>query len=370
MSIKPPFHQFAAATGVMSGLLALSVHHARAAAYQDAVIALHPTYYYQLNETSTAGGVIDSMGTAAPGTYNGDYVNGPPMVGGPGPLEVFGGLAVPGVGGAANLAHYSNNAGHILLGPAANYGANDMTVAFFMKAGPSQGGDRLFTNNLTDPTKSFQIDCGNDGLIIAVDPTATGLDAERTLYLEDNSDRDRRLINSGNGWFHVVASTHGATGPERASNFKVWINGVDRTANLMPDVVGWAVETNFAKIGGRGTDPNAPQTHSGAQDEMAIWLNRVLTDAEATALWTAAISTGPPAPFNIKTFSRDRVTGNVTIIFQSVANATYAVERSSNMTAWTDLTTTLQATGAETTYVDSSAEVHAGGRFFFRVRRL
>ena len=103
--------------GITLGLLALADRRLQAAAYQDAVLALSPSYYYQLNETSTAGGVIDSTGHAAPGSYNGDYENGPPMVGGPGPTEVFGGLAVPGVGGDANFAHYSNNAGHIILGP-------------------------------------------------------------------------------------------------------------------------------------------------------------------------------------------------------------------------------------------------------------
>ena len=57
-----------------AGMLVLPVQRLRAAAYQDAVIALSPTYYYQLNEATTNGGVIDTMGRAAPGTYNGDYV--------------------------------------------------------------------------------------------------------------------------------------------------------------------------------------------------------------------------------------------------------------------------------------------------------
>ncbi len=283
------------AASVLGALLAVATQPAEAALYQDTVIKLSPTYYYQLNNTSTAGGAIDSMGRAVgPSSFNGDYVNGPAKVGGPGPLEVFGDILVPGVGGVANLAHYSNNSGHIILGPGAAYGANDMTVAFFMKAGPSQGGDRLFSNNLTDPTKSFQIDCGNNGLVMAVDPASTGVNAERTLYLEDNSAHDRRLIDPNSGWFHVVASTHGATGPERASNFKVWINGVNRTANLQPDATGWGVDTGLAKIGGRGADPTTPQTHSGAQDEMAIWLNRALTDAEVASLWAAAL--GAPIP--------------------------------------------------------------------------
>ncbi|MFT5041018.1 MAG: hypothetical protein ACI8TX_001989 [Hyphomicrobiaceae bacterium] len=260
--------------------------------YQDAVLAMAPNYYYELNETSTAGGAVDSTGNADPGVYNGDYANGP-MVGAPGPLEVFDGIAVPGVGGAANLSHASNNAGHITLGDGNDYGANAITVAMFLKAGPAEGGDRIFTNNLTDPTKSFQIVAGNNGLVLAVDPTQAGADAERTLYLEDNSGPDRRLINADSGWFHIIASTSGATGAERAANFRLWVNGVDRTGNLQPDSVGWGTDTGMAKIGGRRDNAGDLTTHSGAQDEVAIWLDRVLTPEDAQNLWQAAI-TAPP----------------------------------------------------------------------------
>ena len=240
-----------------------------------------------------------------------------------------------------------------------------------MKAGGSQGGDRIFTNNLTDPTKSFQITTGNDGLILAIDPGATGLNAERTLFLEDNSQPDRRLIDANAGWFHVIASTSGATGPERAGNFRIWINGANRTANLQPNVVGWGVETAFAKIGGRGDSATGPQTHSGAQDEVAIWLNRVLTEAEAASLWTAATAvSGPAAPFTITNVSRNGTTHDVTLTFLSVAGSTYAVDRSANLAAWSELTKTLVATGAQTTFVDSSAEVHAASLFFYRVRKI
>ena len=261
--------------------------------YPKAVIGLNPKFYYRLDETSTSAGVIDAMGSAAPGSYNGDYINGPAMVGGPGPVEAFGGIALPGVGGAANLAHYSNNAGHIVLGPGSNYGANNITVALFLKAGSAQGGDRIFTNNLADNTKSFQIVTANDGLVLAIDPSASGANAERTLFLEDNSGPDRRLIDPNAGWFHVVASTSGATGPERASNFRLWINGIDRTDNLKPNVTGWGINTNFAKIGGRRDNPTDSTTHSGAQDEVSIWLDRVLTETEVQSLWTAARAVTP-----------------------------------------------------------------------------
>ena len=295
----------------------------------------------------------------------------PPMVGGAGALQVFGDIPVPGLGGSGNLAHYSNNAGHILLGPGVDYGASSITVAMFLKAGPAQGGDRVFTNNLEDPTKSFQIVTANNGLVLAVDPNADGINAERTLYLEDNSGPDRRLIDSNAGWFHVIASTHGATGPERAANFRLWINGVDRTSNLQPDVTGWGINTEFAKIGGRRDDPTDSTTHSGAQDEVAIWLDRVLTDAEALSLWTAATTTGTPAaPFRITDISRNLTSGDVSLVFLSESGSTYAVDRSANLEGWTELTRTLQATGSQTNYVDNSAEAHTAGRFYYRVRKV
>ena len=40
----------------------------------------------------------------------------------------------------------------------------------------------------------------------------------------------------------------------------------------------------------RRDDPLDSTTHSGAQDEVAIWLDRVFTDEEALALYEAAIS--------------------------------------------------------------------------------
>jgi hypothetical protein len=273
------------------GMACVMPFETQASVYQDAVRSLSPSFYYELNETDTAGGAADSTGhAAAAGEYNGDYDDGP-MVGIPGPEEVYGGIAVPGVGGESNLAHISNNAGHITLGPGEAYGANAMTVALFIKAGQgAQGGDRVFTNNLEDPTKSFQIVIGNNGLVLAVDPSETGELAERTLYLEDNSGHDTSFLQEASGWFHVVASTEGADGAERASNLKIWVNGVDRTENLIPDVVGWGTDTGLAKIGGRRDDPTDTTTHSGGQDEVTIWLNRVLTEGEVQSLWQAALT--------------------------------------------------------------------------------
>lgn len=278
--------------------------YSQVAPYTQAVLTLAPTYYYQLNETSTSQGAADLMGNATPGEFSGDYVNGAPRVGVPGPAFVgslanssgfYPAVAVPGLG-EENRAHASNNAGHVNLGPSDAYGSNAMTVSMFIIGGGSaQGGDRLFTNNLTDPTRSFQINVGNNGLVVSVDPNQTGALSERTVYLPDSSGHDRTMIDPANGWYHIVASTSGDSGAERASNIRVWINGEDRTPNLMPDVTGWGTDTNLAKIGGRRVDPADSTTHSGMQDEVAIWLDRALSDAEVQVLWAAAQAEPLPA---------------------------------------------------------------------------
>jgi hypothetical protein len=296
-------HRYLAIYFALAVLFSSSAY-SQVAPYTQAVLTLGPTYYYQLNETSTAQGAVDLMGNATPGTFSGDYVNGAPRVGVPGPAFTgsvanasgfYPVVAVPGLG-EGNLAHASNNAGHINLGPSDGYGANAMTVSMFMIGGGSaQGGDRLFTNNLSDPTRSFQINVGNNGIVVAVDPSQSGAASERTVYLPDSSGHDRTMIDPANGWYHIVASTFGDTGAERASNIRVWINGEDRTTNLMPDVTGWGIDTNLAKIGGRRVDPADSTTHSGMQDEVAIWLDRALSDAEVQVLWAAAQAEPLPA---------------------------------------------------------------------------
>ena len=192
----------------------------------------------------------------------------------------------------ANLAHCSNNEGHILLGPSGNYGSADITVSLFFRADFQQGGDRLFTNNLLDPETSFQVNVAGEGLVVAVNPNESGEFAERTLQTDAGA-YDTALVNNEYGWFHVVASTYGVP-DDRAENIQVWVNGVNRTENLVITNWGWGVDTDFAKIGGRRADPKDSTTHSGAQDEVAIWLGGVLTDADVQSLWKAATE-GVPA---------------------------------------------------------------------------
>lgn len=344
---------------------------AQAANYQNTVIGLAPNFYYELNETDTEGGAIDTMGNApAPGVFNGTYGDFGPMVGGPGALELFEGIAVPGLGGDDNLAHYSNNEGHITLGDGNLYAAKAMTVSFFFKAGPAEGGDRLFTNNITDATKSFQVVTANNGLVLSVDPNTTGETAERTLYLEDNSGPDRRLIDSESGWFHIVASTEGATGAERATNLKLWINGVDRTDNLQPDSTGWGTDTGLAKIGGRRAEPTDSTTHSGAQDEVAIWLNRVLTDNEVADLWESAI-TEKSVPLVFTDIERLKVDEKdaVKITWQSKPNRSYIIFSSSNLEDWLEINDSYPSDGDLTSFTDTSLP-NGTTRIFYRVEEV
>jgi hypothetical protein len=275
---------------------------------------MNPTYYYELNETDTSLGVVDTMGRGPTGTYNGDYDGGGPEVGIPGPDFLIEGGAwtisqewddvgdmIDLVGlGENNVAHASNNAGHITLGDGSLFAANAMSVAMFARGGPAQGGDRLFTNNQTDPLTSFQIVVGNDGLVVSTNPTVECTDeiecGHRSLFLPEegieftNQGVDRGLNSADNGWWHIVAATQGTTALERTQNIRLWLNGVDRTSDMLPGTVGWGTDTGLAKIGGRRADPLDSTTHSGAQDEVAVWLDRVLTDEEAVSLYQAAIS--------------------------------------------------------------------------------
>jgi hypothetical protein len=370
--MKSPITLFST-TFTLSVLLFSVITTTEAANYQATVIKLEPSFYYELNETETDGGAMDTMGNAPkPGVFNGDYGFGGPEVGGEGPLTVFSaddfeGIPVPGLGGTDNLAHYSNNSGHVTLGDGNLYGSSSITVAFFFKAGPAQGGDRLFTNNLSDPTKSFQVNVANDGLVLAVDPSQTGLNAERTLFMEDNSGPDRRLIQSDSGWFHVVASTFGSSGSERASNFKLWINGVDRTDNLQPNVTGWGIDTGLAKIGGRKADPANSTTHSGAQDEVAIWLDRVLTDKEALSLWEAAI-TEKKIPLVIEDVQLHlgKSSNAVTVTWNSRRGRVYGVYSTTNLQSgeWEELDDGIESEGESTSFRDEGIPLTDQKRFY------
>ena len=281
--------------------------------YANAIKALTPTYYYELNETDADTFAIDSMGNASEeGFFNGDYgeegEENVAVAGCDGPIIIndiptdpewenvfeYFPQPVPGVGGEENRAHCGNDVGHVDLGPSEEYGAAAITVSLFFRHQGQGGttGDRLFTNNLTDAATSFQVNTAGEGLVVAVNPNDSGELAERTLFDMASAGPDRALINEDYGWFHVVASTSGEP-DERADNIRVWINGQERTENLSITNWGWGVDTDIAKIGGRRDDGADSTTHRGAQDEVAIWLDRVLTEEEVQSIWTAALGCTP-----------------------------------------------------------------------------
>ena len=370
---KKPYIDMNKRSLIISSLFLILLSYSNANNYQATVVKLSPTYYYELNEITTDEGALDTMGNAPKaGSFNGDYGVGGPEVGGEGPLYVFSaddfnGIAVPGLGGTDNLAHYSNNSGHVTLGDGNLYASSSITVALFFKAGPAQGGDRLFTNNISDPTKSFQVNVANNGLVLSVDPGSTGLSAERTLYMEDNSGPDRRLIQSDSGWFHVIASTSGNSGNERAANFKLWINGVDRTDNLQPDSTGWGINTGQAKIGGRRADPADSTTHSGAQDEVAIWLDRVLTDQEAMSLWEAAITEKKiPLVITDIEITKNIDDQEVKISWNSRRGRIYGIYSTTNLVDgdWEELDDSVEGDGEITSFTDPGVSVNDKKRFY------
>ncbi|MDG2382779.1 MAG: PEP-CTERM sorting domain-containing protein [Pirellulaceae bacterium] len=93
-----------------------------------------------------------------------------------------------------------------------------------------------------------------------------------------------------------MATTEGANPDQRTKNIRLWLNGVDRTEDMLPGRdYGYGVNTDLAKIGGRFHNETHPTTHSGAQDEVSLWLDRALSDEEIGSLYEAAISAGPIA---------------------------------------------------------------------------
>ena len=280
-------------------------------------MSLSPNFYFELNETDPTGlgGVRDSVSNTDLGFYNTDLL-GFWEIGVPGPDSLIdrgawttndvwtdppGRVDVPVIGlGENNVAFNAADSAHIDIGIGENYGANAMTVSAFAKSGgAAQGGERIFTNNLTDPLESFQIVVGNDGIVVSVNPNincAPGECGHKSLFLPGEggdgftgAGADRGLNSPNNGWWHIVASTEGTTGQERVDNIRLWLNGVDRTEDFKPGTTGWGVDTGIAKIAGRRDAANDSTTYSGSVDEVSIWLDRVLTDSEARGLYCAAV---------------------------------------------------------------------------------
>ncbi len=273
--------------------------------YSDAVLSLNPTHYYQLDETTLGpvrkdgngnprpiasgdgggfqydGPVIDSgVGAALNGFYEGFFAGVDAgqvaTVGAPGPN-------VPGFD-ASNRAFDANDKGSVNLGPGTNFGANVMTVAFWMKVNGSQGGDRLFTNNLPGESNGFQVDLGaGANILISIDATASSTDNALQVPHAEVTVKDYQ-------WHHVVASRNGPS----MTGATIVIDGYDYTPFLVDSTDSWGTTGSDAHIGSRngGDGGGSQRTANGLLDEMAVWLNRQLTVQEAVGLYNAAVPLG------------------------------------------------------------------------------
>ncbi|MDA0660870.1 MAG: hypothetical protein O3C60_18865 [Planctomycetota bacterium] len=155
---------------------------------------------------------------------------------------------------------------------------------------------------MSDPTKSLTIAVGKlEGLCVGINPGSVGKNAVKALKVPDNSANDLSLSTTTD-WWHIVVSTSGETALARYDNIQVWVNGVNRTANMLASASGFGVENTLAKIGGRSANPTGSQTHSGAQDEVSIWLDRALTESEVNSLWQAATIPEPTSLHSLMIF--------------------------------------------------------------------
>lgn len=283
------------AIGLRAGMLSYCVACVAGTAladYEAAVLALNPSYYYRLNET-TEGVVVDSVG-GLNGTHQGIIFPGFGEVGAAGP-------PAPGLE-PTNVAFGANNTASIGLGAGTNFAASTMTVAGWFTENGSEGGDRFWTNNQTDPNTSFQIFFGGGSgdiaanIGIGLNPAvngfpATGLPSGSGV---GNFHIPETIVPVKDGqWHHIVASRNG----NNIEDVIVVIDGVNYDITTWRDSTDtWGTTGSDAQIATR-TPPDggdAQQALNGSVDEVAIWLNRQLTVAESIALYQAAVN--PDAP--------------------------------------------------------------------------
>jgi hypothetical protein len=265
--------------------------------YESAVLALNPTHYWRLNET-TQGSAIDAVG-GLNGTHQGFFDTGLGEVGVPGPP--VSGLE-PG-----NLAFGANNFASVGLGPGTALAASTMTVAGWFSENGSEGGDRFFTNNQTDPNTSFQIFFGGGfgdvaaNIGIGLNPAVNGFPSSGlpsgsgvgNFHLPDSTKR----VKDGE-WHHIVASRNG----NNIENVILVIDGVNYGVDTWRDSTDtWGTTGSDAQIATRTPPDGGPaqQAINGSVDEIAVWLNRQLTVEESISLYNAAIGVaGPDGDFN------------------------------------------------------------------------
>lgn len=256
--------------------------------YQAAVLALNPSHYWRLNETEE-GMAADSVGDLH-GIHQGNFGEGFGEVGAIGPW-------VPGLE-AENLAFGANNSASVGLGPGSALAASTMTIAAWFQALGSEGGDRLWTNNQTDPDTSFQIFFGGGSgdiaanIGIGLNPALNGFPAEGLPSGADvgNFHIPESIVAVKDGaWHHIVASRNG----NNIEDVIVVIDGIHYDVTTWRDSTDtWGTTDSDAQLATRTPPDGGPslQALNGAVDEVAVWLNRQLTVEEAINLYQASFN--------------------------------------------------------------------------------
>jgi hypothetical protein len=197
-----------------------------------------------------------------------------------------------------NLAFGANNFASIGLGPGTALAASTMTIAGWFSENGSEGGDRFWTNNQTDPNTSFQIFFGGGfgdvaaSIGIGLNPAVNGFPAVGlpsgsgvgNFHIPDSTVQVKDGV-----WHHIVASRNG----NDIEDVKVVIDGVNYDITTWRDSTDtWGTTGSDAQIATR-TPPDggaSQQALNGPVDEVALWLNRQLTVAESIALYQAAVN--------------------------------------------------------------------------------
>ncbi|MCA9189887.1 MAG: hypothetical protein KDA99_29890, partial [Planctomycetales bacterium] len=260
--------------------------------YASAVMALNPTHYWRLNET-TEGMAIDEKGTLN-GTHQGVFAPGfAGEVGVPGP-------DVPGLE-IDNVAFGAFNAASIGLGPGSALAAPVMTISGWFQEAGSEGGDRFWTNNQNDPNTSFQVFFGGGfgdtaaSIGIGLDPATNGFPTDGSLPSGSGVGNfhipDSTVPTKDNVWHHIVASRNG----NNIENVIVVIDGVNYGPDTWRDSTDtWGTTGSDAQIATRTPPDGGDAQHAinGSVDEIAVWIGRQLTVQEAIGLYQAAVNPG------------------------------------------------------------------------------
>ena len=279
---------------------------APAANYQNTVLSLNPSHYWQLNETEE-GAVIDSVGGlngVHAGFIDGGIIDG--EVGAPGPGRDPDGNGEDLIGlGDGNLAFAANNISSIDLGPGSALAANTMTLSAWFYQDGSEGGDRLWTNNQTDPNTSFQIAFGGGfgdvaaSLVVGLNPAMNGFPSDGSLPSGPNVGNfhlpDSTYPTKDGSWHHIVASRNG----NNIEDVLLVIDGIHFDVDTWADSTDtWGTTGSNSHIATRtpGDGGGAQQALNGRVDEVAIWLGRQLTVQESIDLYNSAFTEGNDSP--------------------------------------------------------------------------